>query len=142
MRDGTKPRRLRESTATAGGLSGDPELASVLGRAVSKRLLCKVCRAPITDEDQRIEVEKSHVHHKVNPAGIEFVLGCFDTAPGTLAVGRPTLEDTWFAGLSWSFSICRACGAHLGWLFEGAGSRFHGLILDRLEVDEESDDDD
>ncbi len=32
--------------------------------------------------------------------------------------------------------MCRGCGAHLGWHFEGRDPAFHGLILDRLEAEE------
>jgi hypothetical protein len=90
----------------------------------------------VTAEDERAVVEGEHVHRRTNPAGIEFEFGCFLAAPGARVVGEPTLEFTWFAGRAWAYSLCRRCGTHLGWHFEGRDPAFHGLILDRLEADE------
>ena len=86
----------------------------------------------MTAEKERVAVDGHHVHHRSNPAGIEFEFGCFAAASGAEAVGVRTAEFTWFSGYTWVFSVCRACGAHLGWLFEGGGPSFHGLILVRL----------
>jgi len=97
-----------------------------------RRLLCRGCGSPVTAEGERVAVDGHHVHRRSNPAGIEFEFGCFAAASGAEVVGTPTPEFSWFAGYSWVFSVCRACGAHLGWLFEGAGPCFHALILDRL----------
>jgi hypothetical protein len=90
----------------------------------------------VTAEDERAVVEGEHVHRRTNPAGIEFEFGCFLAAPGARVVGVPTLEFTWFVGRAWAYSLCRRCGTHLGWHFEGRDPAFHGLILDRLEADE------
>ncbi len=100
-----------------------------------RRLLCAVCAEPITDDERRIAIEGRHVHLRTNPAGFDFEFGCFSEAPGAVVAGAATDEHTWFAGFKWRFSICRGCGAHLGWRFERSGSSFHGLILDRLEVE-------
>ncbi len=129
--------RLREPRRTAGRLGEDPDVDSILGLSSDGRLLCAACGAPVTAEEHRIAIEGRHVHRRTNPAGFEFEFGCFREAPGAIAVGAATLEHTWFAGWSWRASVCRGCGSHLGWLFEGGGSGFQGLILDRLESGEE-----
>ena len=107
-------------------------MESILALADRRRLRCRACGEPVTSEDQRVEIEGRHVHRRTNPAGFEFELGCFRQAVGTVGVGVPTLEHTWFAGFTWRYSICRGCSSHLGWLFEGPAPSFHGLILDRL----------
>jgi hypothetical protein len=79
-----------------------------------------------------MEGHGSTVHRRVNPAGIVFEFGCFASAPGAAVIGEPTEEHSWFPGYVWSYVLCRGCGEHLGWHFQGADSPFHGLILDRL----------
>jgi hypothetical protein len=100
--------------------------------AFGRRLLCRNCGSPVTTEAERIAIDGHHVHHRTNPAGIEFEFGCFVSAPGAETAGEPTREFSWFAGYSWIYSLCRACATHLGWHFEGSGPSFHALILDRL----------
>jgi hypothetical protein len=118
----------------SGGVVGeDTELESILGLASAKRLICRACRSPITANEHRIEIEGSHVHLRTNPAGVDFELGCFDEAFGTVTVGPATTEHAWFGGHTWRYCACMYCGEHLGWLFEGEASRFYGLILDRLD---------
>ena len=126
--------RLRDTGAEPGdGLGEDTDFESILGLASAKRLICRACRSPVTADEHRIEIEGRHVHRRTNPAGIDFEFGCFDEAFGVVALGQATEEFTWFAGHTWRYSECMYCGEHLGWLFEGDGSRFYGLILDRLD---------
>ena len=94
-------------------------------------LLCRSCGEPITARAHQTTAAGSHVHRRTNPAGMTFTFGCFSSAPGATVVGPATDEHSWFSGCVWSFSMCRGCGDHLGWLFAGA-ERFHGLILERL----------
>ena len=129
------PPTLRESGTALGDVGEDPEIVSILSRATGRRLLCRACDEPITDDGQRIAIEGRHVHHRTNPAGFDFEFGCFNEAPGALAVGEATSEHSWFSGFTWSFAICRACDTHLGWQFEGDGELFYGLILSRLEAE-------
>ena len=126
---------VKASRRTPGHLDEDPDVDDVLALSSGRRLLCAACGEPITGEEQRVAVEGRHQHRRTNPAGIDFDFGCFSAAPGAVAVGSPTLEHTWFAGFSWRLSICRGCGFHLGWRFEGAAAAFHGLIFDRLEAE-------
>ena len=126
---------LRESGTALGGLGEDPDVVSILARSTGQRLLCRACGEPVTEDGQRTAIEGRHVHRRTNPAGFDFEFGCFNEAPGALAVGEATFEHSWFSGFSWRFSICRACGAHLGWLFAGDGAVFYGLILNRLAAE-------
>jgi len=96
------------------------------------RLLCARCRHPITDNDQRIDVNGSHAHTYTNPNGITFNIGCFRDAPGCAAIGAATTEYTWFPGYAWRIAECAKCGAHLGWQFTSPADGFFGLIVDRL----------
>lgn len=95
------------------------------------RLRCRACGHPVTEDAERISVSGSHVHMRVNPAGVEYTFGCFGAAPGCAALGRSTAEHTWFPGCRWRIAVCGSCGEHLGWSFSGA-HRFFGLILARL----------
>ncbi len=114
-------------------LAGAGEAAAGQGR----RLCCAACGAHVTDEDAAIACEGTHVHSFMNPAGVVFVIGCFAQAPGCAALGLPALEWTWFPGCRWQVAVCRACGEHLGWRYNGAAA-FHGLILDRLRPCDDS----
>ncbi|MEW6218367.1 MAG: cereblon family protein [Thermodesulfobacteriota bacterium] len=98
------------------------------------QLLCAACGQPVTTPEAAIAVAGGHVHTFFNPAGFAFTIGCFDAAPGASAAGLPTLEHTWFPGCAWSYVLCCRCHAHLGWLFQGRGLRFFGLVLDRLRA--------
>lgn len=132
--------RLRKSTPEdfGGGLAGDPDAELETRRRMKRRLLCRVCKQPITADEHRISIDGRHVHRRVNPLGIEYELGCFAEAPGATRLGEPTAEHSWFAGYAWSFAHCGRCGAHLGWVFEGSGPPFHGLITNRLEEEREA----
>lgn len=130
------PVEFRKSHAEESLLIGEPALKDAADALLKRWLRCRLCRGPVTAEDDRTVVEGEHVHRRTNPAGIEFEFGCFLAAPGAQVVGEPTFEFSWFAGRAWAYSLCRGCGAHLGWHFEGRDPAFHALILDRLEVDE------
>jgi hypothetical protein len=130
------PVELRKTQADEGLLTGEPALKDAADVLLKRWLRCRLCHEPVTAEDDRTVVEGEHVHRRTNPAGIEFEFGCFLTAPGAAVVGEPTHEFTWFAGRAWAYSMCRGCGSHLGWHFEGRDPVFHALILDRLEIDE------
>lgn len=93
---------------------------------------CRNCGGIVTSFDAKTSVDGGHTHTFFNPAGIVFELGCFSSAPGCSPLGEATSEFTWFAGCTWRFSVCRGCGAHLGWLYEGRGKNFFGLILANL----------
>jgi hypothetical protein len=95
------------------------------------RLLCRACRADVTNTAQRIEIAGAHAHQRTNPAGISFDFGCFSDAPGCGQSGPAVSEHSWFPGYRWQVALCRGCREHLGWLFRGEG-RFYGLVLDRL----------
>lgn len=123
----------RSSGQTPDVADEDPDLGTLLRDATGHRLRCRLCGAVITSDGHRIEIAGRHVHRRVNPAGFEFEFGCFDAAAGAAVVGPSTAEFSWFPGYAWSYSVCRACGAHLGWFFEGGDPAFHGLILNRLE---------
>lgn len=108
-------RPVEQSAETAGG----------------KKLCCRACRNVITDEAQGVSIDGDHVHTRTNPAGITFRFGCFQRAPGCSEIGTASGEHTWFSGCRWRIAVCRGCGRHLGWSFQGAQS-FFGLILGRL----------
>ena len=96
-----------------------------------RKLVCRRCHATITDEGQRVSVEGQHVHTRLNPAGINFCFGCFAAAPGCALQGAASSEFSWFEGCRWRIALCAECGAHLGWVFDGA-RHFYALILSRL----------
>ena len=124
MRHAFKPdgseRRRAPRTRGAGG-----------DRAEGRAYWCGACNTRVAGEDDAIAVAGAHRHRFVNPAGVEFEIGCFRRA-GCRAEGEPTGEHTWFAGFAWSYALCASCRAHLGWIYEGEGPRFFGLILTRL----------
>ena len=100
-----------------------------------KRILCRFCHDPVTDNGKQTTPLGRFVHCRTNPGGFTFEFGCFSDAPGCTTTGDATTEHTWFPGHSWKLALCRTCGEHLGWSFRGDTS-FYGLILDRL-VEEE-----
>jgi hypothetical protein len=96
-------------------------------------IVCRSCLFPITRPDQRMVMQGAHEHTFANPHGIVFQIGCFRSADGCGYLGAPTDEFTWFAGFQWRIALCANCLVNVGWLFTSpGGTRFHGLILDRL----------
>jgi len=95
-------------------------------------LVCVGCGRAVAEARARIEVNGAHAHTFINPAGSIYRVGCFAAAPGVSAWGEATHYFTWFAGFAWQVAACRGCGEHLGWAYEGQGSGFVALILDRL----------
>jgi len=102
-------------------------------REKKKFILCKNCRKIITTPDKKITIAGSHNHTFKNPAQINFTIGCFRSADGSMVLGEPTLEHTWFQGFSWSMAACMNCYIHLGWSFQKDQEQFFGLILNLLE---------
>lgn len=135
----SEPRWLREREPGEGPTVGldEQQREEADDGDFGRRLLCRLCSAPVTTEGAAIEVEGRHRHTFFNPAGVLFEIGCFAQAPGCRVSGAPTAEFAWFAGTRWQFSTCASCGVHLGWSFVGQGDRFFGLILNRLVEQEE-----
>lgn len=106
-------------------------LRRLLGEDSRRRMLCRPCGATVTTADDGVRIRGAHVHRRVNPAGLVYEFGCFASAPGVVSVGEPTSEFSWFEDARWVISVCRSCGAHLGWRFSGA-REFYALILVRL----------
>lgn len=97
-----------------------------------ERLLCRLCRLPITDEQQALEVNGLHFHTFFNPAGLVFEIACFANAAGCRREGASSTHFSWFAGTSWQVAVCRRCASHLGWFFQGRETDFFGLIRKQL----------
>ena len=95
-------------------------------------IICKNCGHVITLPECIISVNGQHMHAFINPGGIAYEIGCFNSAEGCVVYGGPTLEHTWFNGFCWSFSICSNCLVHLGWYYERGDESFFGLIRDLL----------
>ncbi len=102
----------------------------------ASKLRCRYCLELITDKRESIRHNGSHVHHGTNPGGYSFEYACYREAPGCSEVGPSSYEHSWFQAYSWQIAICAACGEHLGWKFSGE-TRFYGLIIDKLVVDDQ-----
>jgi hypothetical protein len=127
---------LRETTERA-PTTTQPVPAGEQDTACNTVLVCALCGTPITSSSERIDVEGSHEHFKVNPHGVSFRVGCFSSAGNLVVIGPPQRAWSWFAGYAWLIESCAGCGTHLGWLFQGDAHRFHGLLVDALiEQDE------
>jgi len=95
-------------------------------------IVCKNCGNRITSSENIISVDGHHTHTFTNPEGFTYEISCFSVAEGCAVDVDPTLENTWFEGFSWSFSVCSNCLTHMGWFYERGDEGFFGLILDRL----------
>ncbi len=131
LRSKGAPGPSRERAPAVSTLLDDADLGG------GERLRCGFCGHPITAASTRMEVDGAHEHRRENPAGYVFRIGCFRAAPGCVGQGEATEHWSWFPGYAWQVALCRGCGGHLGWSFQMEGSRFHGLIVDRLVSGEE-----
>lgn len=101
--------------------------------------LCAACGSPVTRARWAIAPTGDHERTVFNPAGIVFRILVFGEAPGADPCGAAFTDFTWFSGFAWRLALCRGCGVHLGWRYEGetAPRVFFGLIKDRLRAAEE-----
>jgi len=114
------------------GISAGEEAADLAAKG-ERYILCRQCLNMITGPDEGIWMNGNHRHTFANPLGVVYEIGCFNSAPGSRAVGPATDEFSWFSGYLWRVAICAQCLTHLGWFFlSSAGHGFHGLIIDRL----------
>ena len=114
-------------TAPENRLAVDPEEA----------ILCRSCRALVTESREAVSEKGSHLHTFFNPAGIIYEICCFSRAEGCTVYGESTAEFSWFAGSRWQYAVCATCQAHLGWFFTLPASSFFGLIRNRLLMPED-----
>jgi len=119
---------------------GGLELEKLLARLDETRerspwLLCAACEQRITDNAARIPIHDQHEHTVSNPHGFVFRIGCFDSAPGVVEDGEPSIYWSWFPGYRWQIVVCQQCRWHLGWRFDNDGDTFFGLVLDRLRLE-------
>lgn len=95
-------------------------------------IVCRDCRAQVTDPSCRIQVDQSFSHTFANPQGHVFEIGCFDRAIGCVPASPACSKFSWFPGYHWKVGVCRNCAVHLGWIFVSDLDHFYGLILDKL----------
>ena len=125
LKENSRPEILIDQPDTDGAVREKPDKEHGV-------ILCRACGRAITHERDRLAVQSSHRHTFANPHGLVFEIGCFKKAPGCAYHGALSAEFTWFAGYQWTIALCAGCLTHLGWLFVSSGSRFNGLILERL----------
>ncbi|NYZ11123.1 hypothetical protein HL658_01060 [Azospirillum sp. RWY-5-1] len=103
---------------------------------------CARCRVLVTRGRWEMAMDGAHERSVFNPAGLVFRIACFREAPGVAEFGASSTEFTWFRGYAWTIGLCRSCGVHLGWRYEGSlePAVFYGLVRARLVVQEEGPD--
>lgn len=114
-----------------------PETTTDTGLKDAERVYrCAACAHEVTRGRWEIAPDGAHERAFFNPAGVVYRVLCFKEAPGAAELGRPTPEFSWFRGYAWRFAVCRGCGAHLGWRYDGDGAPavFFGLIKPALTV--------
>jgi hypothetical protein len=116
-----RQKEATESTREAKGASRDDPW-----------LRCAACGHPIAREEAAIDVQGTHVHTFVNPAGHAYTIRCFAEAPGCRGEGQESTFWTWFPGFAWRIALCAGCGAHVGWSFRSDTGGFWGLVADRV----------
>lgn len=121
------------STQTAPIFTLVPHLVAPRELPRQDLVLCRFCRAPITTRLDALDIGEAHQHRFINPAGSQFLVGCYRLAPGCDISGLATEEYCWFEGFAWQYASCTDCGEHLGWFYQsGESDQFYGLIVDKL----------
>ena len=120
---------LRAEPIATVDIDADDELAASSRRSI----VCARCRASITEDSARREVNGASRHTFANPAGVIYQIVCFGAARGALSHGPATEDYSWFPRWSWTVVYCASCLVHLGWRYERSGFEpFFGLIEERL----------
>ncbi|ESO95620.1 hypothetical protein LOTGIDRAFT_227202 [Lottia gigantea] len=136
---------------------------SLIDLKFSGNLLCRTCGNEVTQISQLMEVPSKLAHRQRNDSfiGSERILiqlfknpqeKYFEVVTAKSAEihkldHKPTSEDSWFPGFSWTIVVCPRCGSHIGWLFEANHKHshtspvtsFYGLILNHLLLDKDAD---
>lgn len=100
--------------------------------------LCHACGTHVTRPAWAITPDGEHERVFFNPYGHLFRVLCFGAAPGVTDATPPESGFSWFPGYAWTIAICRGCGDHLGWRYQGDGRGdgappvFFGLIKSKL----------
>jgi len=108
-----------------------PELRTDVDTENDDEIFCAACGQSMTRHRWGVSRRDAHEHTVFNPAGQLFTILCFAAAPGAALFGEPSSDFTWFPGYRWTVSLCRGCGIHIGWRFEGQDI-FFGLIKSHL----------
>lgn len=108
-----------------------------IGGNGAKAYQCFACGGLVTYSDRLVPIAGRSRHFFVNPIGVECDFHTFYSCRGAVALGEPTLADTWFPGFSWRMAFCRRCGRHLGWYYEAVSAsespgEFWGMLLSQL----------
>mmetsp|Transcript_3125 Transcript_3125/g.4826 ORF Transcript_3125/g.4826 Transcript_3125/m.4826 type:complete len:514 (-) Transcript_3125:61-1602(-) len=107
-----------ESVSSPSGISAS---RSGVGPAGVLALHCKDCMSVVAREDMVFQVPGAQgaVGAYVNPHGCvhQTVTVRKILQSKVLCHGRPSNEDTWFPGYSWTIAYCGNCYNHLGWKF-------------------------
>lgn len=61
----------------------------------------------------------------VNAHGYVHDMCTVSKAQNLFVQGRPTAQDSWFAGHAWQIASCRSCLSHAGWLFTAVPNAAH-----------------
>jgi hypothetical protein len=94
---------------------------------------CASCLHPLSSIAARTKVSGKHAHTFLNPAGIEFRVLCYRSAPGCSGWGERSAVWTWFPGFAWQAALCAGCAEHVGWSFVSeADSSFFAFIDERV----------
>ncbi|MBI2390444.1 MAG: hypothetical protein HYV09_12715 [Deltaproteobacteria bacterium] len=112
-------------------IPADPAMEREPETRRAREIQCAECRSVVTHDRFATAVNGKHTHELVNPSGVAFRVAVFREAEGCVTAGDAQTFFTWFAGHSWRIALCRGCGTHLGWHFEG-DSAFFGLIRDKI----------
>ena len=120
-----------------GGAQKGTDVQSGTGQGDGRAIVCLVCGHKLTRANAAIPVAGSHTHAFMNPGGFVFEIACYRDAPGTVGVGPPSAEWSWFPGHVWRVALCGGCRCHVGWSFRSESAVFFGLVQDRVgEADE------
>ncbi len=103
-----------------------------------KEYYCVICGALISESGALIQINGSHNHSFVNPAGVRCNFTTFVHCENVLVHEDLYIEHSWFPGYGWRFLLCRRCYQHLGWKWDpvGEGGKpdgFFGLLINSVQ---------
>ena len=104
--------------------------------ATQHGIYCASCDHLLSQHVSRLDCQGSHIHTRLNPAGVQFTFACFAGIEHVVIRGTPTLEHSWFHGYHWQLLFCQHCQNHLGWDFSSVSDCIYGLITNRIAIHE------
>ncbi|NRB39025.1 MAG: hypothetical protein HRU20_11255 [Pseudomonadales bacterium] len=132
MLNHTQCHEVLEAETLESGVKGLQDIIDKIEQDDAHKLYCSQCHQAITSLKNKTHIQGQFLHERINPAGFQFLIGCFHQSLGCDVAGQTSMEYTWFDGFHWQQCQCSQCEQAMGWYFSRYNQHFYALIMRHL----------